>query len=155
MASFWMNNAGTWRRAANVWMNDAGTWRKARSIWINDAGTWRKIMSAMTATGPGSVTGSGGGLTAGVPVAVTTTSAAATVADGVPGYTYAWSYVSGEVAGINTPTASSTTFTRNRPVPAIGVVDTFDGIYRCTVTDSVGTTASFDLTATFIFSNFN
>lgn len=44
-ANFWMNNAGTWRRAVNVWMNDAGTWRKAKAIWANDAGVWRKVFS--------------------------------------------------------------------------------------------------------------
>jgi hypothetical protein len=45
MAAFWINDAGTWRKAVNVWINDAGTWRQAKSIWINDAGTWRNVFS--------------------------------------------------------------------------------------------------------------
>jgi hypothetical protein len=48
-ANYWMNDAGTWRKAVQVYLNDSGTWRKAKAIWFNDGGTWRKVFSGFTA----------------------------------------------------------------------------------------------------------
>lgn len=57
-----------------------------------------------------------------------------TVQYGYPGYTYSWVYVSGDVAVIaNSPTASSTTFQKGMPVPAI-----INAVWRCQVTDASG-----------------
>ena len=57
---------------------------------------------------------------------------------GAGGYTYAWTYVSGDVFTINTPSSSVTTFTTS-----FGLGGIFkSGVYRCTVTDSLSATAS-------------
>lgn len=51
MPDFWMNDAGTWRKAKAVWGNDGGVWRKAKEIWAKDGATWRKVFSGFTLVG--------------------------------------------------------------------------------------------------------
>lgn len=66
---------------------------------------------------------------------VTTGSATCTATGGTPGYTYAWTRVSGDVFTINSPTAATTTFTRS-----LGAEEAREGVYRCTATDSLSAT---------------
>ena len=56
---------------------------------------------------------------------------------GSGGYTYAWTYVSGDSFTINTPSTAGTTFTTT-----LGAAQYKAGTYRCTVTDSSSATAS-------------
>lgn len=74
------------------------------------------------------------------------TSAAATgsAAGGAGGYTYAWSYISGSIYTRNTSSSASTTFTTNLVAEQYKV-----GVYRCTVTDSLGATAFANITVDF------
>jgi len=58
---------------------------------------------------------------------------------GAGGYSYAWTYVSGDSFTINTPSTAATTFTTS-----LGVNIFKSGTYRCTVTDSVSATAYAD-----------
>lgn len=83
--------------------------------------------------------------------AVTTASFVASASGGSgTGYTYAWTRLSGTAnATINSPSSATTTFTD--PDAPIGgsTSDTF----RVTATDSVGNTATFDVSATFIYNS--
>jgi len=57
---------------------------------------------------------------------------------GVPAYTYAWTYVSGDASfTCNFPTAAATSFTRSSMV--LGT--TYTTFWKCTVTDSTSATA--------------
>jgi len=98
---------------------------------------------ALTATvSPTSVSGSYGGPTGSVGSA-TSNSAAVSPAGGTPPYTYAWTYVSGQVMTANTSTSQATTFSYSHQVPSVTVGSiSFTGYYNCVVTDSLGATVS-------------
>jgi hypothetical protein len=68
----------------------------------------------------------------------TTSSATASGSGGVPTYTYAWEYVSGTTATINSPTSATTTFTRSALTSTFPGTS-YSGLYRCKVTDHDGT----------------
>lgn len=64
----------------------------------------------------------------------------ATASNGVPGYTYAWTYVSGNSFTISAPSSAATVFSTTLPGSMYR-----SGTYRCTVTDSLGATARGDV----------
>lgn len=70
---------------------------------------------------------------------VTTGAHTATPTGGLAPFTYAWVKLSGDAISITSPTHAVTTFSGN--------VDSGDltAVFRCTVTDSLGTTATDDL----------
>jgi hypothetical protein len=68
---------------------------------------------------------------------ITSDPATGTGAGGSGGYTYAWTYVSGDSYTINSPSSASTTFTTT-----LAAEELKTGTYRCTVTDSLSNTAS-------------
>lgn len=72
---------------------------------------------------------------------VTTPAAAATATGGTPGYSYAWTRISGDVFTINSPASPSTTFTATVTGGSFK-----QGVYRCTATDGVAATAFADVT---------
>lgn len=74
----------------------------------------------------------------------TTAAVTASPRGGSGSYTYSWTYTSGEVFGVATPAAASTTFAK------AGVSDTYIGVYTCTVTDAAGATASAPVTITIV-----
>lgn len=78
------------------------------------------------------------------PGLVTSSTDTASASGGAGGYTYAWSYQSGDSYTINSPTSAATTFTTN-----VGVGVLKSGVYRCTVTDSLSATAYQDVTIEF------
>lgn len=68
----------------------------------------------------------------------TTPASTCAATGGVPAYTYAWTYVSGDASiTCTSPTSASTTFSRT------GMVDgtTYEALWKCTVTDSTSATA--------------
>jgi hypothetical protein len=67
----------------------------------------------------------------------TTNAATVTAGGGVPVYTYAWEYVSGDTATVNSPTSATTTFTRTAATNS-----SKSGLYRCVVTDHNGSTVA-------------
>jgi hypothetical protein len=69
----------------------------------------------------------------------TTNSVTVSVTGGVGGFTYAWTYVSGDTFTVLSPSAATTQFRRST---ANGV---FNGVYRCTVTDSTAATTYIDV----------
>lgn len=72
--------------------------------------------------------------TAGLAITATCTT---TAAGGVGPYTYAWEYVSGDPATINSPSSAATSFQRLHATPGGYLA----GLYRCKVTDSLGSIA--------------
>ena len=68
---------------------------------------------------------------------LTSDPATGTGAGGSGGYTYAWTYVSGDSYTINSPSSATTTFTTSLASEQLKV-----GTYRCTVTDSSSNIAS-------------
>lgn len=75
---------------------------------------------------------------------VTTGPTTTTASGGVPGYTYAWEYVSGDTLTVTNPTSATTTFSR---LAAEGTE--FIGVYRCEVTDAAsGVVYTNNVTAT-------
>ena len=85
--------------------------------------------------GTTSVSGSSSRIGAGTKNVTTSSATVGTVSGGTPPYSYLWQYVSGDEATPNSPTSSSTTFTRVMFV-GVGESVTETGIYRCRVTDS-------------------
>jgi hypothetical protein len=72
---------------------------------------------------------------------ITSSSTTVTPTGGTAAYTYAWTKVSGDTLTVNSPTSASTTFSAS-------VTSSKTAIYRCTVTDSLATTATADVTIT-------
>lgn len=63
---------------------------------------------------------------------------------GSGGYTYVWSYQSGDLYTISSATTAATTFSTS-----VGAGVFKSGVYRCTVTDSLSATAYQDVTIEF------
>lgn len=76
----------------------------------------------------------------------TTNSTTVTPSGGAAPYTYAWSYLSGVTATVNSATSATTTFSRTVFIDNPGQTINRTGVYRCTVTDSTSQTATADVT---------
>ena len=125
--------SGTWK-AVTPYRKVGGVW-KSCIMWRKVGGVWKQLNSFMTASAsPGLVAGS---TTSGSTVVVTSNSTTCTPSGGAPGYTYSWAQVGGDTMTIDSPTASSTTFSKS-----VGNGATFVGYFVCTVTDSLGATAA-------------
>jgi len=86
---------------------------------------------------PNPVTGTNTTSVSGGLVAVATSSCTCSVTGGVGSFTYAWTFVSGTNATINSPSSASTTFTRTAAAPTVlGTSNQYNGTFRCTVTDT-------------------
>ncbi len=143
---------GIWVEPSACRVRFGGAWRNIVSIKVFKDAAWRTVAN-FTAPGsgetPGTGGGSGGSMTlaasptslskAGIAVSLTTGSTTATPSGGRSPYTYVWSFVSlnGDIT-INSPFLASTTLT------ARGMIETpnQDCSIRCTVTDSLGSTAA-------------
>lgn len=76
---------------------------------------------------------------------LSTASTTVTPSQGTPGYTYAWTWLSGgSGVTINSPTAASTTFSAT----GLALEETRGGVARCTVTDSASATVTKDVSVT-------
>lgn len=81
------------------------------------------------------------------PGSVTSDPATVVASGGTPGYTYAWTRVSGDTSIFcNSPTSATTTWTRSS-----ATVHIYTAVWKCTVTDSVAATRSITLIVTMIF----
>jgi len=138
-----VRDAGNTLRSIQVLkVRDAGgVLRNIQTVRVRDAGNVsRLVFSAMSATitPAAGVAQSASNVAGYYPWSMTTLPATAAPTGGVGPYTYAWTKVSGP-AGITavTPSAASTRFTTT--FAAAGVLDT---VWKCTITDNNGTTAS-------------
>lgn len=118
----------------------SGAWQDVTEGWVKIAGTWTQFFARVFAflIAPVDVDGTRSGAGS-----VTSSATAASVIGGVPAYTYAWTYISGNSFTINSPAAASTTFTTVLPA---GVLRS--GVYRLTVTDSLAASIFADITVT-------
>jgi hypothetical protein len=73
----------------------------------------------------------------------TTNSVTVTAYNGAPGYSYAWSYLSGTGFTVNSPTSAATSFSLSAAGSPAGTG--YSAWYRCTVTDSIGATSAVDV----------
>lgn len=77
----------------------------------------------------------------------TSPNSVATPSGGTPGYTYSWTRISGSTAiTAGSPTSASTSFSGTVPVNSV-----ISAVFRVTVTDSVGATATADVTVSFAY----
>lgn len=144
--------------AANLKAQDAGTLRTITRGYARLAGVTRTLKTAKVMDGgvlrtvaifasPLSLTASPAGAantyeSFGMPLPQTLTTDLITAipAGGLAPFTYAWAYLSGDVFSVSHPTGAGTYF--NYTFNAFGFRS---ATYRCTVTDSVGSTATVDV----------
>lgn len=91
----------------------------------NAADVGQAALPFSASVNPGYATGTGR-------VNITTNSVTVTPSGGTGPYTYAWTYVSGDAFTVLSPTSATTAFR---------AVTTAEGVYKCTVTDSLAATA--------------
>lgn len=146
-----IQDAGTLRTITGLKIKQAGVLRTIKKLYVQDGGTLRLVARfadplTVSATNIG---GSGNGAAT---QTVTTPSRTATVAGGFSPFTYSWTLVSsggGTPSTAGTPTMAATTFSK----PNVAVNETYQDIWRVTVTDDSGDTATDTLVVT--FSNFS
>jgi hypothetical protein len=132
--------AGAWRSVGSGDVYIDGQWRRLTRSEAYVGGAWEtgdRFLIPLTATGTGEVGGFGY-------IYVTTDPATVTPNGGLAPYTYSWVRLSGTYGTATIPTAATTTF---YATPPSGSIQT--SVFRCTVTDSLGSTATADVTVTF------
>ena len=136
------------RVPSQVHVRDGTTTREAQKIYVQDATGARLVYQKyynMSLGNSGNVSGSCSTSTQSN-CSATTGSVTVTVTNGRAPFTYSWAYLSGTSATINSPSAATTTFTRDAAGSSGGTQ--YVGTYRCTVTDATGRTATNDVTVT-------
>lgn len=139
-------DGGTLRTITKAYVKQAGVLRAIRTIKVQDGGTLRTVATfadplSVFVTDTGKVASSS---------TMTTDPATASPSGGFAPYTYAWTLVTnggGAASTANTPTLASTTFTKTGLSPGSDITD----VWRCTVTDALGNTASDVGNANFIY----
>jgi hypothetical protein len=114
----------------------ATTAKRATRIEAWDGSAWKVAQSfapTMSLSVTPEVSGSSGSPSGGV---ITSAAAFATPTGGTGPYTYAWTIVSGNALTVNTPNSANTSFRSS-----VGPGNSKFAVYRCTCTDSLGTTA--------------
>lgn len=138
-----INTGGAWRTVRGGNVRVGNEWRPIVRVRAYIGGAWRdaaNFASVVTlSASPLEVEGIRFGF--GV---VVTDAATVTPSGGLAPFTYAWTGVSG-VGTPSNPTSATTTFTH---APGSGETET--GVFQCQVTDSLGQTATAQVTATFI-----
>lgn len=143
---------GALQTVTSAKVKTGGTVRTLRTIKVMDGGALRTVATFAAplslSISPSTVTGTHYSTS---PAATTITTASATAAPsgGQGPYTYAWTFVS-KTEG-DTPTATKPAFAtsafKQTNVPAVA---DRSAVFRCTVTDSFGDTATATVTAQFI-----
>lgn len=131
-----------WRTVYTADAYVSGAWRTLQYGEAYVGGAWRLIVSFAQpldmAVSPH------GGFWDGATATVTAGPCTATPTGGVAPFTYAWVKLSGDDITITAPTAATTSFN------ASGMANGEDrsATFRCTVTDTLGTTKADDITIT-------
>ena len=133
-------------KVAGVWVGAipsvgvAGAWQTVTEGWAKVSGVWQQFYAASSALAflvfPSDVYSSRSGAGS-----LTSAASSGTATGGTPGYTYAWTYVSGNSYTIDSPASNSTTFTTTLSAGQLK-----SGVYRLTVTDAASATVQADVT---------
>jgi hypothetical protein len=124
--------SSAWKGLAKIGVGVGGAYKNVVAGYVGVGGAWKLAFSVALAgvAAPTSLSGSGSH-----PALITTTaSTTCTASGGTPGYTYAWTYVSGDGSIAPTATSSATTSFQRFCVAA----GTFNAVFKCVVTDSLG-----------------
>ena len=145
-----IRNSGSLRTITNGKVKVGGVVRDLRTIKVMDGGTLRTVAAFASPLSLAiSPTLAGGLGESSTPVTVTTQAAVATPSGGSAPFTYAWSFIS--KTGGDTPTANSAAFsTSTFSQTNVADLDSNTAVFRCTVTDSFGTTATADVDLSFV-----
>lgn len=134
---------GAWREVEGGQVYVAGAWRQLSEARAYISGAWETVATfipslslEITPTIVGaSITGAG---------VATSNAATATPTGGSAPFTYSWARVGGVSGSPDSPTNATTTFSKT-----LGNGDETGETFRCTCTDSFGTTATADISVTF------
>lgn len=133
---------GDWKEVDSARVRVGGAWKQLASVRVYVGGAWKEAETFVPAL---SVAISGSGIATRIgPGNVTTPPITATPSGGLSPYTYSWTRVSG-VGTVNSPTSATTTFSAT-----LANGDDVSGTFRVTVTDSLATVATADVTIQFI-----
>lgn len=138
-----VHSGGAWRTASSISVWAGGAWRTVQDAWVWSGGAWRPFFTAYVA--PTVAATDINNIHLGIGTAFDTSTA--TVTGGEAPFAYAWSYVSGSSQIVLSDATSQTaTFSSDWPSNING---SRTAIYRVTVTDARGSTATADITVTF------
>jgi hypothetical protein len=144
-------DAGTLRTITRGSTKLAGVTRTIKTVKVMDGGVLRTVAiftgPLTAAASPPSATGAYGGSGALPPQTLTTDLVTAISSGGTAPLTYVWAYLSGDTFSVSHPTSAGTYFSHN--FTSFG---SRNGVYRCTVTDSLGLTATVDVPVDIEFS---
>lgn len=141
-----VHSGGVTRTVAAMHVRVGGTTRAVARAWLRDNGALKQFFASMDSQSGGS-TNSPSGITvsptgatgfansAGTTMARSNT-VTVTVTGGVAPYTFAWTYVSGDVVTCNAPTAAATTFSAT-----LSASESRYAEWKCRVTDAAGVVA--------------
>jgi hypothetical protein len=139
-----VRQGGSWSEVPSGQVRVGGAWKTLLRIRAYISGAWEDVavfVEPLTASAsPSSVTTTriGAG-------PVTTVLVTATPAGGLGPFTYSWARIAGTGGAITLPTNSATTFSRTMGEDEVAL-----NTFRCTVTDSLGNTATADAFVDFI-----
>jgi hypothetical protein len=131
---------GAWRSVGSADVYIDGQWRRLTRSEQYVGGAWKtgdRFLIPLTLSGPADVSGFGY-------IYVTTDNATVTTNGGLAPYTYSWTRLSGSYGSPISATSATTAFIANPPSGSIRT-----SVFRCTVTDSLGSTATADVTVYF------
>lgn len=137
-------NAGAWRTPDAGQIRVSGAWRSVTKITGYIGGAWRDVVTfVQPLTASASISDVSGFAVGPSDAFVTTETVTVTPSGGQGPYTYAWTRTSGS-GSANAPASATTSFTDFVAVDAANVAT-----FQCLVTDSLGTTTTVSVGATF------
>ena len=138
-----VRDEGVWRDVVRARVYVEGAWRELNEVQAREDNAWVIAAEFVDDLSLSISPQFAGAVRVGSGFAVTD-AATATPIGGRGPFTYQWERVSGVFAGISAPQSASTQFSFFLPP-----VSFLEGIYSCTVTDSLGSVASDTVNVTF------
>lgn len=142
-----IRNGGAWRNISSLKIRSGGGWRSIKAIKVYSGGAWRDVANFTTGGGTLSVSLSVDSVGRSARLStISTTIVTATPLGGQTPYTYSWAKQSGDDISAMTPANSGTAFQAS----GMDIFETRTAVFRCTVTDTLGSSAHDDVTVTII-----
>jgi hypothetical protein len=138
-----VRTGGAWRPVTSGRVRVNNAWRTLTRAMVYHDGAWR---DGAVFTPPLSLAlNSGSAFAFTVPPGTAVTDPiTATPTGGLGPFTYSWTRIAGSVGTAATPNSATTTFSQ-----FMGASETVSATFRCTVTDSLGSTATAEVEVTF------